>query len=209
MKDFQKTDWNIYNRLPFYQQWLCREDTLNLVSFGDKGLVDVADQILALKDQWVLDNAKGRFLDRVGKLLSEKRNGSADDNYRIMIKLRSLLNTKPSIIKAIKIIYSSEVVHIVPDYPTGLIINHDREGTPGLNFNKLLAEIVSAEVSYVTKELFAFIDAAAAEDELETAARVPQSYVDRAQSRITYTAPSHTMEKKNIPGFGMPLFMTI
>jgi hypothetical protein len=44
----------------------------------------------------------------------------------------------------------------VPDYPAGLIIEHDGEGTPGLNFNKLLAEIVSAGVSFSTKELFYF-----------------------------------------------------
>jgi hypothetical protein len=76
--------------------------------------------------------------------------------------LRRLLNTNdgsiPSIIEAIKFIYFSEIVHIVPDYPAGLIIEHDGEGTPGLNFNKLLAEIISAGVSFSTKELFYFTE---------------------------------------------------
>jgi hypothetical protein len=162
MKDFQKIDWKQYNRPPFYQQWLCRDDTLNLTAFGDKGLAEVDGQVLALKDQWDLDSVKGHFLDRMGKLLNEKRNGNTDDHYRMLLKLRRLLNTNdgsiPSIIKAIKFIYSSEVVHIVPDYPGGLIIEHDGEGTPGLNFNKLLAEIVSAGVSFSTKELFYFFE---------------------------------------------------
>jgi hypothetical protein len=49
-------------------------------------------------------------------------------------------------------------VHIVPDYPAGLIIEHDGEGTPGLNFNKLLTEIIPAGVSFSTKELFDFFE---------------------------------------------------
>jgi hypothetical protein len=162
MKDFQKTDWKIYNRPPFYQQWLCRDDTLKLAAFGDRGLAEVDGQVLALKDQWDLDSVKGHFLDRIGKLLSEPRNGNTDEYYRILLKLRMLLNTNngsiPSIIKAIKFIYSSEVVHIVPDYPAGLIIEHDGEGTPGLNFNKLLAEIIPAGVLFSTKEIFIFTD---------------------------------------------------
>jgi hypothetical protein len=54
--------------------------------------------------------------------------------------------------------YSSEVVHITPNYPAGLIVEHDGEGTPGLNFNRLLAEIIAAGVSYSTKEIFIFTD---------------------------------------------------
>jgi hypothetical protein len=162
MKDFEKINWKLYNKPPFYQQWLCREDTQKLATFGDRGLGEVDDQVLALKDQWDLDNVSGYFLDRIGKLLSENRNGNTDAFYRILLKLRSLLNTNngsiPSIIKAIKFIYSSEVVHIVPDYPAGLIIEHDGEGTPGLNFNKLLTEIVPAGVSFSTKEIFNFIE---------------------------------------------------
>jgi hypothetical protein len=162
MRDFQKIDWNTYNRPPFYQQWLCRDDTLKLATFGDRGLAEVDDQVLTLKDQWDLENVKGHFLDRIGKLLSEHRNGNTDEYYRMLLKLRRLLNTNdgsiPSIIKAVKFLYSSEVVHIVPDYPAGLIIEHDGEGTPGLNFNKLLVEIIPAGVSFSTKELFYFTE---------------------------------------------------
>jgi hypothetical protein len=160
MKDFHRIDWKTYNRPPYYQQWLCKGDTLKLATFGDKGLAEIDEQVLALKDQWDLDNVKGYFLDRIGKLLSEYRNGNTDEYYRILLKLRRILNTNngsiPSIIKAIKFIYSSEVVHIVPNYPAGLIIEHDGEGTPSLNFNKLLAEIIPAGVSFSTKELFFF-----------------------------------------------------
>ena len=162
MKDFQKIDWKTYNKPPYWQQWLCRDDTLKLATFGDKGLEEVDDHILSLKDQWDLDNVEGHFLDRIGKLLSELRNGNTDDHYRILLQLRRLLNTNdgsvPDIIKTIKFIYSSEIVHIVPDYPAGLIIEHDGEGTPGLNFNKLLNEIIPAGVSFSTKELFYITD---------------------------------------------------
>jgi hypothetical protein len=162
VKDFQKIDWKIFNRPPYYQQWLVRGDTLKLATFGDRGLGEVDDQTLGLKDQWDIDQAKGHFLDRIGKLLDERRNGNPDEYYRILLKLRTILNTNdgsiPDIIKAVKFFYSSEIVHIVPDYPAGLIIEHDGEGTPGLNFNKLLAEIVPAGVSFFTKELFYFVE---------------------------------------------------
>jgi hypothetical protein len=162
MRDFEKIEWKNYNRPPFYQQWLCRDDTLKLASFGDRGLAEVDDQIRAIKDQWDLDTVKGHFLDRIGKLLNEKRNGNTDAHYRILLKLRRLLNTNdgsiPQIIEAIKFIYSSEIIHIVADYPAGLIIEHDGEGNPGLNFNKLLAEIIPAGVSFSTKELFYFTE---------------------------------------------------
>jgi hypothetical protein len=171
MKNFQKIDWNSYNKPPYWQQWLCREDTLKLATFGDRGLAEVDDKILELKDQWDLDNTRGYFLDRIGKFLNEDRNGNPDDIYRVMLKLRKILNTSdgsiPSIIKAIKFLYSSEVVHIVPNYPAGLIIEHDGEGTPGLNFNKIIAEIVAAGVSYSTTELFDFIENMAASDSLQ------------------------------------------
>jgi hypothetical protein len=160
MKDFHKIDWKLYNRPPFYQQWLGKEDTLKLATFGDRGLAEFDDQTLALKEQWDLENVKGHFLDRIGKLLDEQRNGNTDEYYRVLLKLRRILNTNdgsiPSIIKAVKFFYSSEILHIVPDYPAGLIIEHDGEGTPGLNFNKLLAEIIPAGVSFSTKELFYF-----------------------------------------------------
>jgi len=169
MKDFQEIDWKRFNKPPFYQQWMCRDDTLKLATIGDKGLAEVDKHILSLKDQWDLDNVSCHFLDRIGKLLSEPRNGVNDDHYRIILNLRKLLNTNagsiPAIIKAIKYLYSSEVVHIVPNFPAGLIIEHEGEGTPGLNFNRLLEEIIPAGVSFSTKELFLYHDDFPSDDE--------------------------------------------
>ncbi len=168
MKDFKKIDWKIYNKPPYLQQWLCKDDTLELAEFGDKRLEELDNHILSLVNQWNLgdseneENVSGHLLDRIGKLFGEKRNGSPDEFYRILINLRKLLNTNrgsiPDIIKAIKYFYKSEVVHIVPVYPAGLTIKHDGEGTPGLNFNKLIAEIIPAGVSFSTTELFNFIE---------------------------------------------------
>jgi len=175
MRDFEKIDWKKYNKPPFYQQWMCRDDTLKLTTFGDKGLREIDEHILSLKDQWDLENVECNFLDRIGKILSEPRNGGSDEYYRIILNLRKLLNTNdgsvPDIIKAIKYFYSSEVVHIVPNYPAGLIIEHDGEGTPGLNFNRLLSEVISAGVSFSTKELFNFSDSFDIYDALQVIVR--------------------------------------
>jgi hypothetical protein len=162
MKDFRLIEWKGYNRPPYLQQWLTEGDPKKLVSFGDKNLEDVNQQVLGLKDEWDLDNVRASFLDRIGKLMNEKRSGNTDEYYRTILKLRTILNTNDgtvnSIIKAIKFLYQSEVIHIVPDYPAGLIVEHDGEGTPGLNFNKLLAEIIPAGVSFSTKEIFSFTE---------------------------------------------------
>jgi hypothetical protein len=161
MKDFQKIDWKDYNRPPYYQQWLCRDDTLKLAAFGDKGLSEADDQILMLKDQWDLDNAKGYFLDRIGKILAEPRNGNNDGIYRLFLRLRTMLNTTNGtindVIKVIKFFYGSETVHIVPDYPAGLIILHDGEG-PNVNFNEIIRQVVGAGIDYSTKEFFYFTE---------------------------------------------------
>jgi hypothetical protein len=162
MKDFELIEWKGYNKPPYLQQWLTGGDPKKLVSFGDKNLEDVNQQVLGLKDSWDLDNVRAWFLDRIGKLMNEKRSGNTDEYYRTILKLRTILNTNDgtvnSIIKAIKFLYQSEVIHIVPDYPAGLIIEHDGEGTPGLNFNKLLNEIIAAGVSFSTKEIFPFTE---------------------------------------------------
>jgi hypothetical protein len=161
VKDFEKIEWSQYNRPPFYQQWLCRGDTLKLAAFGDKGLAGADDQILLLKDQWGLDNAKGHFLDRIGKILAEPRNGNNDGLYRLLLGLRTMLNTANGtvndVIKVIKFLYGSEIVHIVPDYPAGLIILHDGEG-PSVNFNEIIRQVVGAGIDYSTKELFYFTE---------------------------------------------------
>jgi hypothetical protein len=162
MKDFQKIDWKLYNRPPFYQQWLCREDTLKLAAFGDNGLADADDQILSLKDQFDLDTIKGALLDRIGKILQESRPGNDDELYRKYLRLRVLLNTADgslnNIIQIMKFIYEAEVIHIVPEYPAGLVIEHQGELTPGLDFNAIIKQVVPAGVAYSTKEIFDFVE---------------------------------------------------
>jgi hypothetical protein len=169
MRDFEKVDWKRYNRPPFYQQWMCKDDTLKLATFGDRGLAEFDCQILKLKDQWDLNNVNGHFLDRIGKFLSEKRNGNPDEVYRVMLHLRILLNTANGtvndVIKVIKFFYASEVVNISPNYPAGITILHDGE-CPSVDFNRIIAAVVPAGVAYDTKELFYFDEAIGTVDEL-------------------------------------------
>ena len=162
MKDFDLIDWKKYNKPPFYQQWLCEGDPLKLAAFGDQNLNDIVLQILKLKDQWNLGNARGALLDRIGKLLREARNGNNDELYRKYMRLRTLLNTADgslnNIIQIMKFIYEAEVIHIVPDFPAGLVIEHQGELTPGLDFNSIIKQVIPAGVAYSTKEIFDFIE---------------------------------------------------
>jgi hypothetical protein len=161
MKDFAPIDWKQYNKPPFYQQWLCKGDPFKLATFGDQNLTDIVSQVLRLKDQWNLDSAKGVQLDRIGKLLNEKRNENDDEVYRLLLKLRPMLNTANGtindIIKVIKFVCGGGIVHIVPDYPARLIIFHDGEAQ-GENFNEIIRQVVGAGIDCFTKELFYFTE---------------------------------------------------
>ena len=157
--DFNPIDWKVYNKPPYFPQYLSRGDTKKLVSYDDGQLVELDRCIDKMSDQYDLDRAKGIFLDRLGKLKDEPRNGNNDDLYRLMIRLRILLDTAngsiPDIIKVIKFLYGSEIVHIVPNYPAAIIIMHDGETAP-VNFNSIITQVIGAGIGYETRELFYF-----------------------------------------------------
>jgi hypothetical protein len=162
MKDFAPVDWKEYNQPPFFPQWLSQDETLALALYDDPLLKDIDDQIMCIKDQYDLDTVKGILLDRIGKILGEPRHGNPDEMYRVLLRLRILLNTTNGtvndVIKVIKFIYSSEEVHITPNYPAGISILHDGEGTQGLDFNRIISQVVGAGIAYDTKELFDFTE---------------------------------------------------
>jgi hypothetical protein len=158
---FTPIDWNIYNRPPYYPEYLARGETKKLVSFDDEGLAEIDKNIDKAADQYDLDTVKAALLDRIGKIVNEKRDGNGDELYRLLIRLRILLNTASGtvndIIKVVKFIYSSEVVHIVPGYPAGITILHDGE-SPSVNFNKYIVQVIGAGIAYDTREIFDFSD---------------------------------------------------
>jgi len=167
--DFSRIDFNTYNKPPFYPQYLCREDTKKLVSYDDPQLAELDRVIDKMSDQYDLDRAREIFLDRLGKLKDEPRNANNDELYRLMIRLRILLDTTNGsvndIIKVVKFLYSSEVVHIEQNYPAALTILHDGEG-PQIDFNSIISQVIVAGVGFDTKELFFFSDEFEVIDEL-------------------------------------------
>jgi hypothetical protein len=162
VKDFQRIDWKIYNRPPYYQQWLCRDDTLKLAKLGNKGLADIDGQIISLKNQWDLDNAKGHALDRLGKLLVEGRNANPDEIYRMFLRLRTMLNTADGtvndIIKIVKFIYASREIKITPDYPAALVIEYDGNEQEYFDYNAILNQVIGAGIGYHTRAMFDFVE---------------------------------------------------
>jgi hypothetical protein len=186
---FIPVDWTVYNEPPFFPQWLSRGETKILAEYDDGLLAELDTLCNKFSDQYDPEKAKAVLLDRIGKIVGEQRDGNNDSVYLILILLRILLNTTNGgvndIIKTIKFLYSSEVVHIVPDYPAGLIIEHDGEGTPGLNFNKILAEIVPAGVNFSTKELFNFFEEILPSDDLPDL-RVVRNDTDRFGIQVKY-----------------------
>jgi len=158
---FEPVDFNEYNKPPYLPQYLARGDTKKLVSFDDEQFRELDRLIDKMSDQYDLDKAKGILLDRIGKILDMPRNTDDDELYRLFLRLKVILNTTTGsindIIKVIKFIFSSEVVHITQNYPAGLTILHDGEA-PSINFNSIISQVVAAGVSFDTKELFYFTE---------------------------------------------------
>ena len=156
---FNFIDWNSYNRPPYLPQWLSTGETKKFTSYDDGHLIEIEGQIYNISEQYDIEKAKSVLLDRIGRILSEPRNGNDDDLYRLFINLRKLLNTTNGtvndIIKVIKFLYSSEVVKITPNYPAALTILHDGQG-PDIDFNRILAQVIGAGIGYDTREIFVF-----------------------------------------------------
>jgi len=159
--NFDPINWKAYNKPPYLFEWLSRGDTQKFVSFDDSKYVELEGQIYDLSNQWDIDAAKAILLDRIGKILGEPRDGNDDNLYRLLIKLRILLNTTNGsvndIIKVIKFLYSSEVIDIMPKYPAALVILHDGS-QEYINFNRILVQVIGAGIGYETQELYSFYE---------------------------------------------------
>lgn len=157
----ESIDFSLFNKPKYFPMWLCDGDTLNLAKLPDKQLEELDSQIISIADQFDIDSAGGAALDRIGKILGEDRNGNTDTVYRIYLKLRTMLNTAngtvEDIIRFVKFFFSSETVHLVPNYPAGLRILHDGSND-SVDFNRIIRQIVGAGISYDTRELFNMTD---------------------------------------------------
>lgn len=152
-----KIDFSSFNKPKFFPMWLCEGDTLKLAELSDSRFDEIDRNIRAIADQFDIDGASGAELDRIGKILGEERNGNTDRIYRIYLKLRTMLNTADGtvedIIRFVKFFFSSETVHLVPNYPAGLRILHDGFNDT-VDFNRIIKQIVGAGIAYDTRELF-------------------------------------------------------
>lgn len=162
MKDLIKINFENFNKPPYWQQWLCQDDTLKLIKLSDKELNELCDKIIGIKDGFDLKKTSGVFLDRLGKLLDEPRNGNPDDIYRNILELKKLTNSAVpdinNIIRALKFLYDTDDIHMYPAYPAGLRITHSGEGLANIDFQKILARVIPAGVGYETIEIFNFVD---------------------------------------------------
>ena len=153
----EKIDFASFNKPKHFPQWLCSGDPLRLAEYDDAQLEELDNNIRSLGGQFDIDNASGAELDRIGKILDQERNGNDDRIYRIYLKLKTMLNTAngtiEDIIKFVKFFFSSEIVHLVPNYPAGLRILHDGWNDE-VDFNRVVRQIVGAGIEYDTRELF-------------------------------------------------------
>lgn len=105
-----------------------------ILSSSDKQLndLDVSGESLCC-DMWI-DTAEGVNLDIIGNYVGLQRFGRDDGSYRSLIKLKIDINVgsgQPELlIRAVKELYGATVVHYIPNYPAGVIIQQN--GSIGL-----------------------------------------------------------------------------
>ena len=169
----EKIDFAGFNKPPYLPMWLCPGDMLRLAEYDDAQFEELDRNIRDMSGQFGIDSATGAELDRIGKILGEERGGNTDRVYRIYLKLRTMLNTADGtvedIIKFVKFFFSSETVHLVPNYPAGLRILHDGFNDT-VDFNRIIKQIVGAGIAYDTRELFNMADEMPFSDEDEMCA---------------------------------------
>jgi hypothetical protein len=122
-------DFEIYNRPPYYPQWLCYDDTLTLAQMSDTQLADLNRTLVSLGERYNLDTVQGAELDRLGLLLGVDRKGQRDDLYRLTLELKILLNwsncSTESVYLASTILYRASYVRVKDSYPAGITIYHN------------------------------------------------------------------------------------
>nr|AGS53505.1 hypothetical protein [uncultured bacterium contig00055] len=187
--DFDPIDWNIYNKPPYLFQWLSRGETKKFVSFQDKMLTRIEDQARKLSSQYDIDEAKAALLDRIGRIVSEPREGNDDELFRLLIKLRTLLNTADGtvndIIKVIEYIYPGEDFEIVPNYPAAISILHDAH-REYIDFNRIIIQVIGAGIGYETQERFKFCENFLIKENLLFGRGTVRGFVDRFEHTKKY-----------------------
>jgi hypothetical protein len=119
------------------------EGTVGLLA---KQIQDLEDVLTDLLEAEILANAQGAFLDQLGDLVGQEREGLQDDFYRILIAVKIVKNFSKgepdAIIRATRLIFQASEVHymnlgganvglyvngITPDVPSSFIYSNLQE----------------------------------------------------------------------------------
>ncbi len=118
-----------------------------------RGIADVFDLIDSyldiLENYWLIDKAKGEFLDDLGMLVEENRNNDVDNNYRKRIKLKfQTLDIVPTLDNILNLI--KNFTGLFPEIREGWKV----DGEPGRydidfiaekNYNFALIDVINLE----------------------------------------------------------------
>lgn len=118
-----------FQKPPFLLQQFLETDVQRVLDIHAAGLqkLEEAAQRFFI-DLWI-DTAAGAQLDVLGKHLVVDREGRNDDSFRTVLKLKAFINvgggTPETIIETVRKVYNATVIHYIPDYPAGIIIQQN------------------------------------------------------------------------------------
>ena len=110
----------------------------------------IENELQKFKNVRNIDDATGVVLDSIGEIVGEDRNGREDNEYRIAIKYRIVLNYSngepESLIQAVRIFTEATNIHYTHVYPAGVNIVFTSSIAPPANLRELLEDIAPAGV---------------------------------------------------------------
>lgn len=111
---------------------------------------DLIDKYIDMLDNyWLIDKAKGEFLDDLGALVEEERNNDVDDNYRKRIKLKfQALDIVPTLDNILNLIKS--FTGLFPEIREGWKVDgeagrYDIDFIAEKNYNFSLIDVIDLE----------------------------------------------------------------
>lgn len=94
-----------------------------------KGLHEVQQDLFTLVDNFNIEDAVGIYLDYLGKLVGERREGDNDDDYRKRIKIRLLINnskgTPNELLEILSQLTETDNVRIWEHFPVSTLLYTD------------------------------------------------------------------------------------
>lgn len=159
----EEIDFGVYDKPPYFPAWLRKGENMRFfVALQNAQMKQLEEVVDAIADQWDLDVLKANTAleDRAGALLNVDRAGLANEDYAILIMIKTIINnnlcTVEDIYKVLETYFGATADYwLEANYPAGIRAHYKQELNETINMNDVLRQVVKAGIDYgTTAEVF-------------------------------------------------------